>query len=505
MFEAGVLDSGVAVDRMVARARQLSQLHAALLADLVAVADITPNPEFAAFEISAALTWTRRAADVQLDLAFTIVRTLPAVHAAMAAGEVDLPKARVIVDGVAALELDLAHSIVAQILPLAPGLTTGELRTRLAKLVISADPAAAAKRHQARKKQRRVELQPAEDSCAALLGLHLPADDALAASNRLTAFARALKQAGDPRSIDQLRADTFLNLLLGNTCSHHHTPPSNHHSSTTNGSSTTGFGLAGGGSTSSSPTSSSSTGHTSTGIASTGIGATGSGPASSASTGSGPAGSGPTGSASTGSGAAATGSASTGSGPAGSASAGGGSTSNATTGGAAGGSCSCSCGGSSRYRGGVELTGDLETLASLAQRPGDLGGYGPVIAEIARQVAAQQHRSPWTFTIRDPATGQIVTGPVRRRPTAAMARQVRARDRTCRAPGCRRIGIYTDIDHTIAVEHGGRTVPGNLGLLCRYHHRAKHKGWWLLIQIRPGVFVWRSPLGRRYTVHPAAP
>ena len=155
--------------------------------------------------------------------------------------------------------------------------------------------------------------------------------------------------------------------------------------------------------------------------------------------------------------------------------------------------------------GGVELTGDLETLAGLAQRPGDLGGYGPVIADIARQVAAQQHHSPWTFTIRDKTTGQIYTGPTRRRPNAALARHIRARDRTCRAPGCRRIGIYADIDHTIAYEHGGLTVPGNLGLLCRYHHRAKHEGWWLLVQIRPGVFVWRSPLGRRYTVYPAAP
>ena len=40
------------VDRVVARARELSQLQAALLADLVAVADATPNPEFVAFEIS---------------------------------------------------------------------------------------------------------------------------------------------------------------------------------------------------------------------------------------------------------------------------------------------------------------------------------------------------------------------------------------------------------------------------------------------------------------------
>jgi hypothetical protein len=153
----------------------------------------------------------------------------------------------------------------------------------------------------------------------------------------------------------------------------------------------------------------------------------------------------------------------------------------------------------------VELTGTLEMLARLTNEPGDLAGYGAVIADIARQVAEQQRNSPWTFTIRDEATGRVYTAATRRRPSAAMAREVRVRDRTCRAPGCRRIGLYADIDHTVAYERGGLTVPGNLGLLCRYHHRAKHVGFWLLVQIRPGVFVWRSPLGRRYIVYPAAP
>ena len=69
---------------------------------LVAVFEVTPKPEFAAFEISAALTWTRQAANVQLDLAYSIVRQFPLLHAAMAAGDVDLSKARVIVDGVPA-------------------------------------------------------------------------------------------------------------------------------------------------------------------------------------------------------------------------------------------------------------------------------------------------------------------------------------------------------------------------------------------------------------------
>ena len=63
----------------------------------------------------------------------------------------------------------------------------------------------------------------------------------------------------------------------------------------------------------------------------------------------------------------------------------------------------------------------------------------------------------------------------------------------------------SDLDHTIAYEEGGRTVRGNLGPLCRYNHGAKHKGGWRLDQISPGVFVWRSPLGKIYIVKPEPP
>jgi hypothetical protein len=414
VFDSGEA-GGVVLDRMFAHARLLSQVQALLLADAVEVADLTPNPEFAAFEVSSLLAWTTRASATHLELAYHVVLRLPDVHAAMLAGDLDLPKARIIVDRLETLPLPLARKIAAAILPKASRLTTGELGPRLARMIIKADPEAAARRRKARQRKRRVEFEPTQDSCANLLGVDLPAEDALAASNRLTELARALKQAGDPRSMDQLRADTFLNLLLGKTCGH----PS-------------------------------------------AAGPHGRGEAS-------PGGTyGPTGTP----------------GPHG-----------------------CCCGdAANRHRaGGVELTGSLEMLARLSNEPGDLAGYGAVIADIARQVAEQQRNAPWTFTIRDEATGRVYTAATRRRPTAAMTREIRVRDRTCRAPGCRRIGIYADIDHTIAYEHGGLTVPGNLGLLCRYHHRAKHEGFWLLIQIRPGVFIWRSPLGRRYIVYPAAP
>ena len=41
----------------------------------------------------------------------------------------------------------------------------------------------------------------------------------------------------------------------------------------------------------------------------------------------------------------------------------------------------------------------------------------------------------------------------------------------------------------------GQTAPSNLGPLGRYHHRLKTFGGWRYLQVRPGVFCWRSPHG----------
>ncbi|MDG4830907.1 DUF222 domain-containing protein [Solwaraspora sp. WMMD1047] len=95
-------------------------------------------------------------------------------------------------------------------------------------------------------------------------------------------------------------------------------------------------------------------------------------------------------------------------------------------------------GGSTRAAlGGVELRVPMTTLMRLSDEPGELAGWGPVIAEVARDVAERQVRSPWRVSVYD-STGQLVHhGRVRRRPTAGDAAFVRARDGTGRAPGCR--------------------------------------------------------------------
>ena len=97
----------------------------------------------------------------------------------------------------------------------------------------------------------------------------------------------------------------------------------------------------------------------------------------------------------------------------------------------------------------VDIHVDLTTLVELNDHPGDLAGYGPVIADIARQVAENQTRSQWRWTITDPDTGALIdAGTTRRRPTAAQRRFVEARDRTCVFPGCRMPATTSDLDHT---------------------------------------------------------
>ena len=126
-----------------ARARQLAFEQAGQLADLVAIADAvgpdpvppsgripgTYNPDhWAESEIAAALTWTGLTAGLQLDLARQIVRRLPALHAAMLAGQIDAHKAKVIAEQVRLLSDDQARAVVDKILPEAAGKTTGQLR-----------------------------------------------------------------------------------------------------------------------------------------------------------------------------------------------------------------------------------------------------------------------------------------------------------------------------------------------------------------------------------------
>jgi hypothetical protein len=149
----------------------------------------------------------------------------------------------------------------------------------------------------------------------------------------------------------------------------------------------------------------------------------------------------------------------------------------------------------------VDIHVDLETLARLEESPGDLAGYGPVIADIARQVAAAQVDGEWRFTIIDPTTGLPVhNGTTRRRPTAAQRRAVEARDRVCMFPGCRIPATQCDLDHRVPWAQRPVTDSAGLDAACRYDHvTVRHNIGWRHSPLPGGDHLWISPLGHRYT------
>jgi hypothetical protein len=280
--------------------------------------------EAAAAEIRAALCLTRRAADFELGFAVELVFRVPEVWEALSAGLIDLRRARVLVSGTSHLPVGTAREVVAKVIGRVCRLTTGQIAVLLRRQCVEADPDEAVSRYRQAHDERRVIMEPTVEGTAHLLGLDLPPDRVEAILGRIGLLARSLKTGDETRSMDQLRADVFLDLLEGNQL------------------------------------------------------------------------------------------------------------------------------GEATRRGVVDIHVDLQTLAGLAETPGELAGYGPVIADIARQIAERQHGSEWRWTLTDPDTGLPVdSGITRRRPSVGLRRSVETRNPTCVFPGCRMPSTDCDLDHRI--------------------------------------------------------
>lgn len=379
----------VLIDRM----RALSHFQALVYEDMAAIVDICDTEgdpqlawEAASAEIRAALRLTRRSADHELDIATALQDRLPMVLEALKAGEIDQRRAITLVTSTSHLPVDTAITIVNGIIDVAGRLTTGQLRERLRRLALEANPTEAADRYQQAVDDRRLVLNPTEDGTANLLILDAPPDRSAAAYQHIDKIARGLRGPGEARTIDQLRSDVAIDLLCGTEHGHE----------------------------------------------------------------------------------------------------------NATR--------------SGRGSGFVKLTVDLATLAGLESRAGQIDGFGPVIADIAKKVAEVQHRSTWTFEATDPVNGRsVATGVTGRRPTASQQRNVVSNDPTCIFPGCRAPASGCDIDHRQPWAQNGPTEVDNLAPLCRHDHRLKHQYGWHLNRGEDGEHQWTSPLGHKYTTGGRSP
>jgi hypothetical protein len=171
--------------------------------------------EFAFDEVRAALVLTRRASDAVCSLAFDLVCRLPAVHAALAAGVLDEPKARVFSQWTLELADGHARAVCDALLPSAPGWTTGQLIEQVKRLAIALDPGWARRRYEQAVRGRRVVGSRNPDGSANFCGYDLPAEQVAAACARIDVLAKAAKRAGYPERLDFVRAELFLGMTDG--------------------------------------------------------------------------------------------------------------------------------------------------------------------------------------------------------------------------------------------------------------------------------------------------
>jgi hypothetical protein len=201
----------------LAAVAQIASRSAARDPKIAVAADGRPErvPDEAAAQVSLGLVMSGCNADWWLDLAVTLTWRLAATGAALAAGTIDLPRARLIAEATSVLSEQDARAVEAQVLPRAGELTNAGLRAVLRRAVIAADPGGAERRRKQSEARAKLCLYPDENGTATLAGYQLPGIRAAAAMARISALARALKASGAGGGIDLLRAQVFLGLLCG--------------------------------------------------------------------------------------------------------------------------------------------------------------------------------------------------------------------------------------------------------------------------------------------------
>ena len=186
-----MLDENAAAGMAVAARRLAAWAQAAELAAVaqIAVCAAAADPKIgvaadgrpgrlgqdAISQVSLALTLSDYSARTWADLAVPLGWRLAATGEALAAGRIDVYRARLIAEATSVLGEETARVVEAKILPLAGGLVAGELRARLRRAVITADPGGAEQRRRKAERDAKISLYGDDDGTATLTGSKLPA------------------------------------------------------------------------------------------------------------------------------------------------------------------------------------------------------------------------------------------------------------------------------------------------------------------------------------------
>jgi Domain of unknown function (DUF222) len=602
------------VDLMQARYRQLCH-DQGLFYEAVAEVMLRDEPltthrmvgpsEFSVDEVRAGLGLTRQAAASLGALAFDLVTRLPQVHAAMVAGLLDQPRARVFSDWTQQLSDEQASAVCDRLLPAAvAGATTAQLAEKVKRAAVAIDPDWARRRYEQAVAGRRVVGSVNPDGSANLAGYDLPVDQVAAACARIDRLARAVKRAGHPAPVNHLRADLFLGMTDGSYAGMDEEAILAALIAAIPTTTDTGVGTGADAAADVVPATDPADApdpadptHPADAVDlpdthdPAGADAAGAAPGTDAAAVADrsvdadrcvdvadPVGVDVAGAAAAGT------QTDTASGMDGcaaavdaaaqpveqpprrpipaTADAGPTRDASAQTQPATDRPMGSPVPAGTRLGRGVEIRVRLSTLLGHDQHPGELAGWGPIHAELARDLVTANTGGTWRYVLADDQGRLLHHGPLRRRPTgttrvgtatveiqipvstlpaltqtppapldgwapvideinhrhttvddqpndptrrtpgAALRRLLHIRNRTCIFPGCRVPAHTADLDHTVDHADGGPTTDPNLGPACRRDHRVKHDGGWQLHQPHPGHFEWTSRLGRIYHVTP---
>jgi hypothetical protein len=489
-------------------------------------------------EVSNELGISLRAADALIGLAATLHTRLPQAGAALDAGVLSLAKARIIAEATSVLDDEQAAAAEALIAGRWAGKTPGQIAKMIAWAVVKTDPGGARKRREkAEREDARVRFWREYAGTAALAAFGLPADEALAANQRIQDRALHYKAARVPGTLDQLRVRAFLDIINGTDSrpapgttpdttrqdGNENRPDGPAPDANENGPDQDGNGPDG-------PDQDGNGNGPDPGEDEDGPDRGGDGD------GDGPGGSGGSG----------------GDGP--------------------GGPPGPRGPGGPGVAANIGLTIPLLTLLGLAQNPGDAHGLGAIDPDLARQLAAAAARHPrtrWCVTVTDDqghAIGHGCAKPARKRkprpdrtrdgtrdgpsftrtsdhqpppdgygtwqlqiagqdltvtlipipvtecdhryqstgyrPSALLRHLIEVRDGECTQPTCVRAAPRCDFEHATPWHKGGRTCTCNGGSRCRRDHQVKQSPGWTVTQPRPGYHQWTTPAGRTYTTEP---
>jgi len=120
----------------------------------------------------------------------------------------------------------------------------------------------------------------------------------------------------------------------------------------------------------------------------------------------------------------------------------------------------------------INVTVPLETLAGLADDPGQLSGGTVIPADLARAIATSEGAT-WYRLLTDPEGDPISLSTKSYQPTGTIWRHVVATQPTCVHEACDRPSVECELDHDEPYPGGG-TSTTNLKPRCKLHHKIKH-------------------------------